>query len=526
MSASIKGKEDTVVEMVENSLSNSPSNLDQKAEEHEFMEAENQMTLWQAAVAHKRILLYCIVPYLCGMTYGYDVIANGATLAMPSFLIYFGAFDSAGNLFIPSIWTSLWVAMTNLGQAVGSFAGGPLAHRFGRRYVIMAFSIVSIVGVSLQFTATTRGILLGGKIINGFAVGGLLAVGTTYASEVAPLRLRAPVQQGLVFCAVVMQGCGLGVIRAFVTRLDPAAFRIVFGLQWVVGSLPLLAFFIPESPTWLLSRGRTDDARASLNRLYKKNNVELRLDALQATLTAETAGEKEGSFIECFKGTNLKRTATVSLLFFGSGGLIGASFLSQNIYFLLTVGLEAVHSFDIGIGGFFLACVAIAIGWFFTDVIGRRTLWLVGVSGNAVAMAVIGALSFDSSRAGLWAIAVLMNVLISFQIYTCVSTSWTMAPELSSYRLRQHTQSFGYIIQALSSWFFQFIVPYMYNIDSGNLGAKTGFVFAGTSVLLFCISWFVVPETSGLSVEDIDAAYIDRVSPRKFHLRRQAAIGV
>lgn len=163
-----------------------------------------------------------------------------------------------------------------------------------------------------------------------------------------------------------------------------------------------------RSPTWLLSRGRTDDARASLNRLYKKNNVELRLDALQATLTAETAGEKEGSFIECFKGTNLKRTATVSLLFFGSGGLIGASFLSQNIYFLLTVGLEAVHSFDIGIGGFFLACVAIAIGWFFTDVIGRRTLWLVGVSGNAVAMAVIGALSFDSSRAGLWAIAVLM----------------------------------------------------------------------------------------------------------------------
>lgn len=66
MSTSIKGKDDTVVEMVENSLSNSPSNLDQKAEEHEFMEAENQMTLWQAAVAHKRILLYCkLKPILC-----------------------------------------------------------------------------------------------------------------------------------------------------------------------------------------------------------------------------------------------------------------------------------------------------------------------------------------------------------------------------------------------------------------------------------------------------------------------------
>ncbi|KFY47535.1 hypothetical protein V496_10597 [Pseudogymnoascus sp. VKM F-4515 (FW-2607)] len=506
MSTSVKGKDETVVEMVENSLSNSDQMA--KVAGYEFMEAEKQMTIWQAAKAHKRILFYCTVPYLCGMTYGYDVIANGATLAMPSFLLYFGAVNSDGNLFIPSIWTSLWVAMTNLGQAFGSFAGGPLAHRFGRRYIIMAFAIVSIIGVALQFTATTRGVLLGGKIINGFAVGGLLAVGTTYASEVAPLRLRAPIQQGLVFCSVVMQGVGLGVIRAFVTRMDPAAFRIVFGLQWVVGSLPLLAFFVPESPTWLLSRGRTDDARASLNRLYNMNNIEQRLDALQTTLTAETLGEKAGSFVECFRGTNLKRTATVSLLFFGSGGLIGASFLSQNIYFLLTVGLEAVHSFDIGIGGFFLACVAIAIGWIFTDVIGRRRLWLVGVSGNAVAMAVIGALSFDSSRGGLWAIAVLMNVLISFQIYTCVSTSWTMAPELSSYRLRQHTQSLGYIIQALSSWLFQFVVPYMYNIDSGNLGAKTGFVFAGTSVLLFSISWFVIPETAGLTVEDIEAISI------------------
>lgn len=59
MSTSTKRKDESVVEMVENSLSNSPSNSDQKAVEHEFMEAENQMTMWQAVVAHKRILLYC-----------------------------------------------------------------------------------------------------------------------------------------------------------------------------------------------------------------------------------------------------------------------------------------------------------------------------------------------------------------------------------------------------------------------------------------------------------------------------------
>ena len=57
MSTSIKGKDETVVEMVENSLSNSDQML--KAEGHEFMEAENQMTIWQAAMTHKHILLYC-----------------------------------------------------------------------------------------------------------------------------------------------------------------------------------------------------------------------------------------------------------------------------------------------------------------------------------------------------------------------------------------------------------------------------------------------------------------------------------
>lgn len=60
----------------------------------------------------------------------------------------------------------------------------------------------------------------------------------------------------------------------------------------------------------------------------------------------------------------------------------------------------------------------------------------------------------------------------------------------------------------------------MYNVDSGNLGAKTGFIFAGLSVLLLIISWYMVPETSGLTIEDIDLAYTDKVSPRRFTERR------
>jgi Sugar (and other) transporter len=93
-----------------------------------------------------------------------------------------------------------------------------------------------------------------------------------------------------------------------------------------------------------------------------------------------------------------------------------------------------------------------------------------------------------------------------------------MPPELSSYRLRQLTQSISVITQAFATWLFQFCTPYMYNIGpgSGNLGAKTGFVFMGCSVVLLGLAWFWIPETKGLSTDVVDGLYEGGVSPRRF----------
>jgi hypothetical protein len=93
---------------------------------------------------------------------------------------------------------------------------------------------------------------------------------------------------------------------------------------------------------------------------------------------------------------------------------------------------------------------------------------------------------------------------------------WPIAAELSSYRLRAKTISIGVICQTLSTWVTLFTVPYMYNIDSGNLGARTGFVFMGTTVLLLVAGYLMVPDTTSLTAEQIDHAYDQRVSPRKF----------
>lgn len=84
---------------------------------------------------------------------------------------------------------------------------------------------------------------------------------------------------------------------------------------------------------------------------------------------------------------------------------------------------------------------------------------------------------------------------------------WPIAAELSSYRLRGKTISVAIMAQTLSTWLNLFCVPYMYNVDSGNLGARTGFVYAGISILLIAGAFGIVPDTTGMTTEEIDAAY-------------------
>jgi len=101
------------------------------------------------------------------------------------------------------------------------------------------------------------------------------------------------------------------------------------------------------------------------------------------------------------------------------------------------------------------------------------------------------------------------NLDISLQTSLIQGMGWPIAAELSSYRLRAKTISIGVICQTLSTWLTLFTVPYMYNVDSGDLGARTGFVFVGTTMLLLVAGYFMVPDTTGLTADQ-------RVPPRQF----------
>jgi hypothetical protein len=94
---------------------------------------------------------------------------------------------------------------------------------------------------------------------------------------------------------------------------------------------------------------------------------------------------------------------------------------------------------------------------------------------------------------------------------------WPIAAELSSYKLRAKTLSISLVCQSIFNWAIAFVIPYIYNVDAGNLGARTGFIFAVSSVVLVVVSWLIVPDTTGLDTEEIDWLYARNIPARKFN---------
>ncbi|OJJ94631.1 hypothetical protein ASPACDRAFT_1877506 [Aspergillus aculeatus ATCC 16872] len=483
-----------------------------------LQEDERQLTAWQTARLYPHAVLYCSVAFTAGLMYGYDLIVNGSVIAMPSFIIRFGTTGASG-LYLPTVWTSLWTSMTSLTQALGAYVVGLVADRWGRKWPGAAAGMLSLVGTAVLYTAETRGWLLAGKMITGAAIGAGMAAGTSYASEVAPLQLAGPIQASLVLFVVFMQGVGLGLVRVFVPHTETQAFRNVFAIQWAVGSLALVGFALtPESPVYLIRRGKVEQAKKVLGRIYSMHsNAEDRIAYLIQTMVEEQsrASNEAASYLDCFRGTNLKRTLTVAFLY-STNNWVGGAFLAQSTYFLLTVGLPAVHCFDIGIGGFGLAIVVIVCLANFGHKVSKRRWLLSGIVLNFLFMITIGALYWAPGMGPVWAIGILMNILISIQSSLLQAIGWPIAAQISSYRLRAKTLSIGVLSQTLSTWLTQFVVPYMYNTGSGDLGARTAFPFAGLSVLIFICAYYCVPNTTGLTTEEIDRLYADKVPIKKF----------
>lgn len=305
-----------------------------------------------------------------------------------------------GKWILPSLWLGLWNFASPGASMVGAVIGGFLQDWLGRRSSLGAGSFVSALSVAVLFVAnrfddihTRRVVFLVGKAIQGTAIGVVMATTQTYMSEVLPPIIRGSILAFFSTFTLLGQLIGAAVIYACLGVDD--GYVICFATQWLFSAIPLImAFFVPESPTYLIRKGRYDAALRSQRRLDSPGmDSQLRVDDIRANIEHERL-RSQSTYADCFRPANIRRTIIIviaNLL----PNMFGLSLLAKASYYLQVVGMEPSLSLLLLIIGIVCGFVSNIVSIWMISWYRRRFLSLTS-------LAVLIPVWFSSGVAGIW----------------------------------------------------------------------------------------------------------------------------
>jgi MFS family permease len=238
-----------------------------------------------------------------------------------------------------------------IGQVVGALIAGYPMDMFGRKLTFGVCVLLTAGLVFIQFFARSLSVLLVGELIGGLVLGCFVVIAPAYASEVCPMAIRAHLTSYVNLCFVIGQLLGNSVTAVTSKLTDHWAYSIPFVLQWfwVAILLPGL-LFVPESPWWLVRKGRIDEAERILRRLASdKVDIPSTLAAIVETDRLEQELELGSTYWDCFKGVNLRRTE-ISIGVYATQVLSGIYLINYGTYFFQLAGLPTEQAFYMGIG--------------------------------------------------------------------------------------------------------------------------------------------------------------------------------
>ncbi|KAM0276269.1 hypothetical protein ACHAQH_006944 [Verticillium albo-atrum] len=479
--------------------------------------AEEKMSPWECIRQNPKIALWTLYANIGSTMVGYENLALSVCLAMPAFQMTFAS-EVNGALIIPAYWQSAWNATYNVMSMAGSIVAGFLQDWFGRRSVFLAAIVCSTCGIAINYVAETPAVFLGGKIVTGFAVGLVLAGTQTYVSEIAPLPMR-----GIALSANTIM-LNLGLLMAIsatfsrISIIDPSAFRLIFAAGWVFPGILLIGLpFLPESPYWLVMKGKQQEARRALERLSPAGtNVDASLAQIQRTIEAERSlSTEKAALVDCFRGTNLRRTRIIMICMY-MPQIVGASLSANAPYFLNQTGLDShivVMLVQIGIS---IGVMSALINIVLMMRCRHRPLMFAGVSFCVLMyliMGIFGTMARTPRNLTIIGIALLIT---SISYGPAVGASMAIAGETSATRLRSKSVGVGAAFSAVCSVLWQVILPYLFNQDQANLGGNIGWIFFAMGAMYLTLLYFDVPGTKRRTYAELDTMFEKRISARHF----------
>ncbi|EXJ73419.1 uncharacterized protein A1O5_03179 [Cladophialophora psammophila CBS 110553] len=493
----------------------------------------------EAPVTFKAYLI-CAFAAFGGIFFGYDSGYVNGVMGMRSFIHQFtgipypgpeASVQEMGNFVIPAWRQSLIVSILSAGTFTGAVVAGDIADFVGRRNTIIAGCIIFSVGVVLQVAAAAYGLLVAGRLISGLGVGFVSAIIILYMSEIAPRKVRGAMVSGYQFCITVGILLASCVVYGTQNYTTSASYRIPIAMQWVWALI--LGFglaFLPESPRYFVKRGNLEKATRSLARLRGQPESSEYIQQELAEIIAnheyemKTIGNTDGyvqSWLNCFKGSIRNPGSNLRRTLLGTSAQMMQQWTGINfIFYFGTVFFQSLGSirnpFLMSLITTLVNVCSTPISFWTVERFGRRPLLIWGAAGMVICqfiIAIVGTVD-GGNQATVRAEIAFICVYIFFFASTWGPGAWVVVGEMFPLPIRSR----GVAMSVASNWFWNCIIavitPYMVNPDQGNLGAKVFFVWGALCCGCFWWAYFLVYETKGLSLEQVDRM-LEETTPRK-----------
>lgn len=488
----------------------------------EAAENEHNLTLAEAFRRYPKAVMWSVLVSTSIIMEGYDIVLMNSFFAQPAFRQHYGVYSPVTDSYeITAPWQNGLINAVSVGTIVGAFANGYFTHKFGYRRVLLA-SLVAICGfVFISFFAPSLPILLLGQFFCGIPWGVFATMAPAYASEICPLALRGYLTVYVNLCWALGQLISAGVQQGFSSWVTRWSYRIPFAIQWV-WPVPLFVvlWFAPESPWFYVRNGKYEDAEKVVMRLgsaVQKQHARETVAMMVHTNEIEKSVDEGTSYLDCFKGVDLRRTEIACMAFMAQP-FCGSSMGGTPTYFFVQAGLPESISFQMAVGGLGIASVGTIVAWFLMTWFGRRTLYLWGLGVLTMVLLCVGFIDVGArdSEAGNFAQASLMLVWLGVYYMTVGPICYAVITEVSATRLRNKSVCLSRIAYYVAQIVCNSINPFMLNPTAGDWRGKTGFFWGGCAFVFFIWTYFRLPETKDKTFEELDILFARKVRTREF----------
>ncbi|MGC9934536.1 sugar porter family MFS transporter [Priestia aryabhattai] len=448
---------------------------------------------------HSFLRTIILVSTFGGLLFGYDTgVINGALPYM----------SEADQLNLNSFTQGLVTSALLFGAAFGAVFGGRLSDYNGRRKTILYLAIlffISTIGCAVSPNAT---IIIIFRFLLGLAVGGASVTVPTYLAEMSPAESRGKMvtQNELMIVTGQLLAFTFNAVIGNVLGEHPHVWRYMLP----IAAIPAIFLFfgmlrVPESPRWLVSKGKNNDALSVLQKIRESKRAKLELQEIENAYEEEAKMEKA-----TFKDLTVPWVRRVVFLGIGIAVVQQITGVNSIMYYgteiLKDAGFQTEAALIGNIGNGIISVLATFVGIWLLGKAGRRPMLITGLVGTTTALLLIGIFSivFEGSSALPYIILALTITFLAFQQGAISPVTWLMLSEIFPLRLR----GLGMGVTVFCLWGVNFLVGLTFPVLLASIGLSTTFfvfVVLGIGAIIFVKKY--LPETKGLTLEQLEQSF-------------------